>query len=186
MGLFGKTKGGNGGGEAGGEADAAREEGKAAGSTAAVERLKALEARYPGDADFARSAWERGLTDELADAEHYELVKGQLAEARAAATAQAEAHATALAEKDTALAGKDSEIAELKAAMAGAGSKPGPTGGETEVGDPVAAYEAKVAELREAGDAQPERTIAVKHPDLHQAYIDAVNGKQAATADSEA
>ncbi len=39
--------------------------------------------------------------------------------------------------------------------------------------DGIAAYNAKSAELKKAGDKNPARTIATKFPELNSAYIEA-------------
>ena len=46
--------------------------------------------------------------------------------------------------------------------------------------DPIKAYDAKLAELRAAGDKTPSSTIAKQFPDLNAAYIAAHNSQPAA------
>jgi len=134
-------------------------------SGAMVGRLKALEGAYPDHPAFARSAWERGLTDEQAQAEHYALLKGELAQAKGT-LAIAEGRAQAA----------EGELAEFKAGIArtGAAALPIPAAASP-ISSPVQAYEARVKELAAGGDAHPQRTIAVENPQLHAAYIAAIN-----------
>jgi hypothetical protein len=80
----------------------------------------------------------------------------------------------------TAIAGKDAEIADLKAKLELAKPKGvEPLRGGTAV-PPTAptaidAYNAKIAELKASGDKTPADTVARKFPTINQAFITAVN-----------
>jgi hypothetical protein len=88
--------------------------------------------------------------------------------------------AKAKADHVTAIAGKDAEIAELKASLELAkpkGVEPLKGGTATPPSAPTAidAYNAKIGELKAAGDKTPADTIARKFPSINQAFIAAVN-----------
>lgn len=134
----------------------------------AIDRLKAMEAAFPNHRDFARTQWEKGASVEQATFEHYAVLKAENDDLR---------KQLAAANQETAKAKEERQTAD--AAMENAGADPvkgDKAKDEAPTGDPVAAYEQKVAELIKAGDPCPERTIATKHPALHSAYIDSANG----------
>lgn len=108
------------------------------------------------------------LTAELKTAQG-DLVKAK-AESADAAT-KLEAKITAMTAD---LAAKDGEIANLKKGNPGIQTDPKALEGQS--GSAAAAYQAKVAELKKAGDKDPFRTIAAQHRDLHEAYLAEANG----------
>lgn len=95
------------------------------------------------------------------------------------------AHAAALADKDKDILKLQAELKDAKevAALAkpkGVGALEGSSIPDPKTLNATAAYEAKIDELKKAGDKTPSTTVAKKFPDLHAAYIVASNAQQPA------
>jgi len=122
----------------------------------------------------AKDAAHASVVAKLADAE------AALAKATEALAAKDAAHAEALKAKDAELAKVQSDLADALKLAGTKGVKPldGAAPADAKPVDAIAAYNAKVDELKKAGDKTPDRTIAAKFPELRSAFVAAHNQTQ--------
>jgi len=148
------------------DVDKVRDEARAEGERAAVQRLEALQAAFPDHPDFAMSMWKAGKSVEDAKVEHYEVVKGELAEAKAWRVEREEADAKAAETK----AEEDKRKAEIAAAgEAGAEDK---ALGHTEDGEAPDFMAMAEAHQKEKGGSLSDAmsAVAAKNPAAYEKY----------------
>jgi signal peptide peptidase SppA len=160
--------------------DAIRAEAEAAGAQATLDRLAALEAAFPKDPAFAMQSFKAGHSVDKAKGEYAAVLQTKL-DAETAKVAALETEKADLAAK---LTGAQAEVEVLKKTPAVGvkalhTAKDTPATGKTPASSDarIVAYEQKKAELVAAGEKFADKAMHHKHPELHAAWIDAVNGK---------